>query len=717
LGRVGFSQQDRDLEVYAARAVDIHHNHTAASLLPSPVHADVQRMRRLPRLTHLVGKPSLVLRFAIVSAVLVAALGAIAMNWLTGYIQSSNVASARDTGKYSVDLTVNQLHIVAGRPSTFSPAEYKAAGTLLQSIVATNKYLGATAWTPGSVVAYAAESGRVGKKEGTRPELKAAFAGQLTTAVVHRSVPGVPDATERTALKQAGSLIEIFAPLILDSKVVAVVQLYQPWTPVEKAISHQTRIVVWSLLGGLAVLWVGLFSLVLSASRRVREQSAANKYLASHDALTGLANRNLLREHVETVLEALPWSGRRMGLMLLDLDRFKEVNDTLGHHVGDALLKQVGPRLSVALREGDSIARLGGDEFVVVLADIADAAAALAIADRMKQALATPFIVDSFSLDVQASIGIAIGPDDGADFATLLKHADIAMYTAKTNRSYIAVYSAATDYRCPGQLERISQLRQAVSGTQELELHYQPKADLLTGQIQGVEALVRWRHPTDGLLSPAEFIPLAERTGLIGPLTVLVLREALGRLREWNKAGLSLSMAVNISPRSLLDAAFPELVGALIREYGIDPSHLELEITEDAVIADPERATTVLSALAELGVVLAVDDFGTGHASMSYLKNLPVHVLKIDQSFVRDMATEPIDGVIVRSCIDLGHNLNLTVVAEGVEDAATWDQLTRLGCQQAQGYYLARPMPAAALLVWLAAHRSQAGVSLQRSAH
>ncbi|MCW2548257.1 MAG: diguanylate cyclase/phosphodiesterase [Mycobacterium sp.] len=329
-------------------------------------------------------------------------------------------------------------------------------------MVATGRYAGAVAWLPDGTIAYAAEPGRTGTHEKARPELQAAMHGEMVTAVVTAPLAGVPDPTERRALTKVGSVLEIFAPITIDGKVVASVQLYQPWHTVEETIARQTRTVLLSILAGLAVLWLGLFSLVLSASRKVREQSAANLHLASHDSLTGLANRSLLREHVESALDALPWSGRRMGLILLDLDRFKEVNDTLGHHYGDELLMQIGPRLKVALRQGDSVARLGGDEFVVVLAELDSVAEAVAIAERMKLALDEPFVVDTFTVEVQASIGIAISPDDGDDFDTLLQHADIAMYTAKSSHSYIAVYSADTDNRTPSQLERIGQVRRAV---------------------------------------------------------------------------------------------------------------------------------------------------------------------------------------------------------------------------------------------------------------
>jgi diguanylate cyclase (GGDEF)-like protein len=659
-------------------------------------------MHLLRRLTSSVRRPTLVLRFAVISIVLVAALGAVAMNWLSGYIRDSNVSGARETANYSVELTIRQLGIKKGRVSPITAPEYKLATSLLESMVATKRYVGAVVWSPEGHIVYAAEAGRLGRAEATRKQLQTAVGGAFVAVVVRAPRAGLPDATERRALTITGPLLESFAPIKVDGRVIAVVELYQAWEPVERTIARQTRIVVWSILAGLAVLWLGLFSLVLSASRRTREQAAANLALALTDPLTGLANRSKLREQVDSALATQSWSGCGTGLMLLDLDRFKEVNDTLGHHYGDALLKQIGPRLAVALREGDSIARLGGDEFVVVLADISGVPEAVAIAERMKLALTEPFEVDTIFLDVQASIGITVSPEHGNGFDTLLQRADIAMYTAKASRSYIAVYDEAADARSPGQLARISQLRRAVSNSAELELHYQPKASLGTGEVRGVEALVRWRHPTDGLLSPAEFIPLAERTGLIVPLTYLVLREALGRLRDWNRAGLDLSMAINISPRSLEDASFPALISGLLGEYNVDPSKVELEITENAVMEDPDQAIALLSELAALGVVLSVDDFGTGHSSMAYLQRLPVHQLKIDQSFVGDMTANPTAAVIVRSCIDLAQNLGLTTVAEGVEDQATWEHLTRLGCELAQGYHLGRPMPAHVFLAWLA---------------
>jgi diguanylate cyclase (GGDEF)-like protein len=392
-------------------------------------------MRRVHRLLHWVGKTSLVVRFALVSAVLVGSLGGIAVNWIASYIHSSNIANARDLAQYSISFTLNQLDSKPTTPPSITPAQYALTTSILRSMVATGHYAGAVAWLANGTIAYAAEPGRTGRREQARPQLQAALHGQLVTTVVSAPLAGVSDPTERRALAQVGPLLEIFAPVTLNGTVVAAVELYQPWRAVQRSIARQTRTVELAVLAGLAVLWLGLFSLVMSASRRVREQSAANRHLASHDSLTGLANRSLLRENVESALTALPWTGHRMGLLLLDLDRFKEVNDTLGHHYGDELLIQVGPRLQEALREGDSIARLGGDEFVIVLTEIETHAEAAAIAERIRIALEEPFFVDIYRLEVQASIGIAVSPDDGDDFNALLRHADIAMYAAKSSRS------------------------------------------------------------------------------------------------------------------------------------------------------------------------------------------------------------------------------------------------------------------------------------------
>jgi diguanylate cyclase (GGDEF)-like protein len=452
--------------------------------------------------------------------------------------------------------------------------------------------------------------------------------------------------------------------------------------------------------GGAGIVALAVFLLVLVGyQRRLVRQAAASSHQALHDALTGLPNRELFADRVGQALRTADRELQPAALLLLDLDRFKDVNDTLGHHHGDQLLREVGDRLQGALRQVDTVARLGGDEFAVLVPGVT-AEAAAAVADKLRAALHSPLTLDGVALDLDASIGIAVYPDHGDDTVELLQHADVAMYAAKQAHIGFMVYDPAVDQHSPRRLALLGGLRRALERG-ELVLHYQPKADLRSGRILGAEALVRWQHPEHGLLAPGEFIPLAERTGLIHPLTRWVLDAALGQAAAWRRAGHRLSVAVNVSTRCLLDLGFPDEVAERLAAWEVPAGALTLEVTESAVMADPTRALEVLGRLHALGVGLAVDDFGTGYSSMAYLKALPVDELKVDRSFVGQMASSSSDAVIVRSTIDLGHNLGLRVVAEGVESQETWQELEALGCDTAQGYYLGRPVPAGELDRWL----------------
>jgi diguanylate cyclase (GGDEF)-like protein len=431
--------------------------------------------------------------------------------------------------------------------------------------------------------------------------------------------------------------------------------------------------------------------------KRLAEQL---RHQAFHDPLTGLPNRALLRDRAGQAIRAADRELVPAALALIDLDRFKEVNDTLGHHYGDQLLVQVGQRLAAALRKVDTVARLGGDEFAVLLPRIETPEGAVAVAKKLQAALAEPFTLEGLSLDVEASIGVAIYPEHGSDPEELLRHADIAMYVAKQTRAGFVLFDPAQDQHSPRRLALLGELRRAIEDGQLL-LHYQPKVDAHTGRILGVEALVRWQHPEHGLVPPGEFIPLAEHTGLIAPLTHYVLDAALAQCRQWRQAGHELSVGVNVSARRLLDLEFPDEVAGLLDRHQVPARLLVVEIIESTIMADPQHALQILGRLNTMGVQLSIDDFGTGYSSMAYLKSLPVHELKVDRSFVAQMTSSSRDEVIVRSTVDLGRNLGLRVVAEGVEDGATWQELDALGCDAIQGYYVSRPVAADDLISWL----------------
>ena len=437
---------------------------------------------------------------------------------------------------------------------------------------------------------------------------------------------------------------------------------------------------------------------------RTSELAAANEelaYQALHDFLTDIPNRTLLSDRLQQAILAAKRENQSVALMMMDLDRFKEINDTMGHHSGDLVLQAVASRLRSTLRQSDTAARLGGDEFAVVLPGIHDKETAVLLAQKILQAVQAPLILEGRSIDIGMSLGIALYPDQGEDAGMLMQRADMAMYAAKRSKSGYAFYDAEADRYSLDRLALKGELRHAISHD-ELVLYYQPKIDFSSDRISGVEALVRWQHPKHGLMLPDDFIPLAEATGLIKPLTAWVLHQALRQCAEWHCRGLSVTMAVNISATSLLDLQLPEIVAQALKETGTVPAWLELEITETAVMKEPALAIDAINKLNNMGIRLAIDDFGTGYSSMAYLQKLLVTQIKIDKSFVMQMNSNENDAIIVRSLIGLGHSLGLMVVAEGVESKEVWDQLKALGCDYAQGYCMGRPIPQEKMWDWLA---------------
>ena len=473
--------------------------------------------------------------------------------------------------------------------------------------------------------------------------------------------------------------LRTYAPVAVPGGT-GVVVIHQDYEPIARAANATFLPVAGIFEAVLILLFVALVPILRRVTARIRRQM-------DYDDLTGLPNRTLFRRRLDA-------SRGHAAVLLLDVDHFKEVNDALGHELGDELLQAIGERLD-ALCEEEMAARLGGDEFAILLPHASEPDAT-AFAARIHEALEQPFELGGFSLEVKASVGVAVFGEHGEDADALLQHADVAMYVAKGAHAGTAVYSAEQDTNDAERLALAGELRRALE-REELVVHYQPKADLETGRIVGVEALVRWIHPERGFIPPDAFIGIAERTGLIKPLSRYVLRSAIDQCAAWAAAGLDLHVAVNLTIPDLLDLELPDRIAALLADAGVPADRLELEVTESTILADPFRARGVIDRLNELGVGFAIDDFGTGYSSLAYLKQLPVQTIKIDRSFVLDMLESESDAAIVRSTIDLARNLGLRVVAEGVETEAMWDALREQGCTLAQGYLISKPVSAADL--------------------
>jgi diguanylate cyclase (GGDEF)-like protein len=436
---------------------------------------------------------------------------------------------------------------------------------------------------------------------------------------------------------------------------------------------------------------------VLSAAVRRHQSQTRLAYMAEFDALTGLPNRHLLQDRLTQSIAQAQRHGWQGAVLFIDLDRFKLINDTLGHHVGDRLISQVGQRLKQCVRADDTVARVSGDEFCVVLSDVTQPDHAALVAQKILDAMARPFDLGGNEAYVTASIGISVFPADGSEAETLLKNADMAMYRAKETRNAYCFFTAEMNQRSVAKLQLNTDLRHAIE-RREFVLHYQPKMDLRDGRVHGVEALLRWNHPQRGMISPAEFIPALEDSGLILAVGEWVLQEAAAQLRRWQREGLQLvPVAVNLSAKQFRRRDLDTLIRDTLSASGVSADLIELEITESCLMDDPEEAVRLLASLRAAGLKISVDDFGTGYSSLSYLTRLPLTALKIDRSFVRDVATGGQAASIVRAVIDMAHNLNFTVIAEGVETQEQVAFLRRHGCDLGQGYLFDQPMPAAQL--------------------
>ena len=631
--------------------------------------------------------PSLVRRFALYAGVALVIAAVAAFFFVRAYATNRAEDNAMGHTEYIADAVL---------PSELRASDFDgpARGARLAELdrIANRQLLSpgilrAKLYDPDGRVVYSSEHELIGTRPDDFEEIPEIMDGNPAGDVTHLNAEGGDGPNPQ--------VLESYVPVGVGSpggRPAGVLELYADYGP----IAANAREIFIPLAIGALILLLGLylsyFPILKRASRTMRSQMEEIEHKAYYDELTGLPNRSLFHDRAEAAVAEAAANETTLAVMLVDLDRFKDVNDTLGHDAGDRLLRLIADDLPGYMRGGDTIARLGGDEFGILALGIDDASAVLALAGKVRAVLAHPRSIDEIELSVDASIGIALYPDHGSDVETLMRRADVAVSRSKETHSP-ALYEREHDVYSPERLGLIADLHKAIDND-ELIVDYQPQCDPASGELLGVEALVRWRHPERGLLMPDAFISLAEHTGLIRQLTHRVLDTALRQAGEWQHAGRPLRVAVNISARDLLDSQLPEEVRTLLERWDVDPNLLELEITEKSALADIPRARAILSQLSELGVGLAIDDYGTGNSSLAYFRRLPVDVLKIDRSFVMRMLRSEDDAAIVRSTVRLGHELGLQVVAEGVESGECNRRLAELGCDVVQGFYYGRAMAA-----------------------
>ncbi|MGD9794678.1 MAG: putative bifunctional diguanylate cyclase/phosphodiesterase [Acidimicrobiia bacterium] len=662
-------------------------------------------------------RPSLLAQFGLISFVVIAALG-VALGFALREVAIDRAADdARRTATAAAQLGVLPLLDPATFPVNFAPLPVDERTAFQQQLASGTSLAGVTrvkVWNRQHWIVLSDNDALTGRWFPGTDLLEDAFMGRPGSEVTSLSNP------EEMEERDLGTALSVYFPLGIDvvdgteqftldgsGDIVGAFEIYLPKQPIDAGIARDTRRLVAQLAIGLGVLYVVLFRLVAAASRRIRRQASENEHLALFDSLTGLPNRHLFSDRVTQAITAANRSSTRVAVLLLDLDRFKVINDTLGHRLGDQVLQLVGERVSGRLRRVDSVARLGGDEFAVLLSEVSHDNDPVAVAEELAALLEEPITIGGLDLEVHGSIGVAVFPTDGQDAGTLLQRADVAMYTAKAAHSRVERYRPERDSYAAEKLAVATDVRRALDAD-ELLLHYQPKIDLRTGRVHSVEALIRWQHPTRGFLGPGAFMDVVETTELIVPLTNRVLGIAARQAAHWTRAGLDITVAVNLSARSVLDNDLAESLTALCQQTGITPERLEVELTETALVDNPDKAALVLGQVRAAGFAVSLDDFGTGYASLGYLAALPLSTLKIDRSFVCTALSDPQSAALIEFTVQLAHQLGLSVVAEGVEEVAEAELLTRLGCDEGQGFLWAKPMAADVCTTWIEERNSTA---------
>ena len=636
--------------------------------------------------------PRLVLRFALLTGIALAIASVAIFVMVRGFVTTQ----ARDAVEQNTRFVAQAVLARELAPGDFdqglNSARRRALVQLFRQQVMIDDVQSAALYDTGGRLAFSTTelSGAQTPPRQTAAEIRATLAGQKIRTAVEKT--DGPNGSSRTVLRQ-------LVPVWFGDRAAGVLVTERDYAPIARSVRATFVPIALVLEGLLLVLFVSLFPVLRRATRQIDSHIEEIEHQALHDSLTGLPNRVLFHDRIETALANARRTGGRAAVLLLDLDGFKEINDALGHASGDELLRELAIRLRGTLRDTDTIARLGGDEFGVVM-PAGGADDVLETAGRIHDAVDEPFEIGGLSLAVKTSVGGVLYPDDASDADTLVRFADVAMYAAKRNRTRIELYNPAAGVPSRESLSLGSEFRRALE-TGDIVAHYQPKVEVASGRIVGAEALVRWDHPERGIVLPSQFLPVVQKAGLMGLLTSLVLQRAAAEAATWANDGLDLGVAVNVDVDALLDPAFPRRVAEVLEETGLSPELLTIELTETTLMADPIRAGYVARELSAVGVRLSIDDFGTGYSSLGSLTALPLAELKIDRSFVGRMTESPTDMAIVRAILDLGSNLDLAVVAEGIESARARELLEELGCTLAQGYEFGSPMSAARLAAFL----------------